>query len=86
MQLGPATRTVEIMRSPSPTLDELRRDLEHLVMDLFEGDRRGAIPALDVDRQDGQLVVYARLPGSDDSEAPMGVEVRLPCAAAPCAA
>jgi hypothetical protein len=45
MLLGPATRTVEIMRSPSPTLDELRRDLEHLVMDLVEGDRRGAIPA-----------------------------------------
>jgi HSP20 family molecular chaperone IbpA len=70
------------MRLPSPTLDELRRDLEHLVMDLFEGDRRGAIPALDVNRRDGQLVVYARLPGGDDSEAPMGVEVRLPGAAA----
>jgi HSP20 family molecular chaperone IbpA len=82
MRLGRATRTVVRMTSPSPTLDELRRDLEHLVADLFEGDRRGAIPALDINRRDGQLVVYARLPGRDDGDSPMGVEVRLPCAAA----
>jgi HSP20 family molecular chaperone IbpA len=79
MPLGRATRTGPCVTSPSRTVDELRRDLEHLVADLFESDRCGAIPALDVNRRDGQLVVYARLPGSDQGDASMGLEVRLPC-------
>ena len=67
------------MTSPSPTIEELRHDLERLVMDLFESDLRGAIPALEITRRNGQLVVYARLPGTAAGDAPMGVEVRLPC-------
>ncbi len=72
--------TVESMTSPDRTVPELRHELERLVIDLFEGDRRGVIPALELDRRDdGQLVVYARLPGVTSDEAPMGVEIRLPC-------
>ncbi|HEX5895115.1 MAG TPA: hypothetical protein VFY47_02220 [Thermoleophilaceae bacterium] len=67
------------MTSPSSTVEELRQDLERLVVELFESDRIGAIPALEVSRRNGQLVVYARLPGTTAGDAPMGVEVRLPC-------
>lgn len=68
------------MTSPDTTVPELRHGLERLVIDLFESDRRGVIPALEVNRRDdGQLVVYARLPGVTSGEAPMGVEIRLPC-------
>jgi hypothetical protein len=52
-------------------------------VDLFESDRRGAIPALEINRRNGQLVVYARLPGTTAGDAPMGVEVRLPCGEQP---
>jgi hypothetical protein len=72
-------RSVASMTSPSPTVEELRHGLERLVFDLFESDRRGAIPALEINRRDGQLVVYARLPGRTAGDAPMAVEVRLPC-------
>jgi len=65
------------MTSPSPTVDELRHGVERLVFDLFESDRSGAIPALEVNRRDGRLVVYARLPGTAASDAPMAVELRL---------
>jgi hypothetical protein len=71
------------MTSSNPTIEDLRRGLEHLVMDLFESDRSGAIPALEVNHRDGQLVVYARLPGTTPGDAPMGVEVRLPCGEQP---
>jgi hypothetical protein len=71
------------MTSPSPTVEELRHGLERLVFDLFESDRRGSIPALQINRRDGQLVVYARLPGTTAGDAPMGVEVRLPCGEQP---
>lgn len=67
------------MTSPDITVPELRHELERLVIDLFESDRRGVIPALEINRRDGQLVVYARLPGVTSGEAPMGVEIRLPC-------
>jgi hypothetical protein len=67
------------MTSPSPTIEELRHDLERLVMHLFESDHRGAIPELEINRRNGQLVVYARLPATADGDASMGVEVRLPC-------
>ena len=71
------------MTSESPTIEELRRGLEHLVADLFDCDRRGAIPALEIHHLNGQLVVYARLPGTAAGDAPMGVELRLPCGEAP---
>lgn len=71
------------MTPPNRTVRELRHELERLVIDLFESDRGGAIPALEVNRRDGQLVLYARLPGVDSGDAPMGVEVRLPCGAQP---
>ena len=67
------------MTSPDTTVPELRHELERLVIDLFESDRRGVIPALEINRRDGQLVVYARLPGVTSGEAPMGIEIRLPC-------
>ena len=67
------------MTSPDTTVPELRHELERLVIDLFESDRRGVIPALEINRRDGQLVVYARLPAMTSGEAPMGVEIRLPC-------
>jgi hypothetical protein len=67
------------MTSPSPTIEELRHGLERLVVDLFASDRSGAIPALEINRRNGQLVVCARLPGTTAGDAPMGVEVRLPC-------
>jgi hypothetical protein len=70
------------MTPPSRTPEELRRDVEHLVADLFESDRCGTIPSIDIDRRDGELVVYARLPGSDPGALPLGLEVRLPRGAA----
>lgn len=75
--------TVACMTSPSPTIEELRHGLERLVVDLFESDRRGAIPALEIKRRNGQLVVYARLPGTTAGGALMAVEVRLPCGEQP---
>ena len=71
------------MTSASPTIEELRHGLERLVVDLFESDRSGAIPALEINHRNGQLVVYARLPGTTAGDAPMGVEVRLPCGEQP---
>jgi hypothetical protein len=71
------------MTSPSPTIEELRHGLERLVVDLFESDRRGAIPTLEVNRRNAQLVVYARLPGTTAGDAPMAVEIRLPCGEQP---
>ena len=58
---------------------ELREDLERLVSDLFECDSRGAIPALEIDRRDDQLVIYARVPAAVPGDAPIGVELRLAC-------
>jgi hypothetical protein len=66
------------MPALSRTANDLRRELEQLVADLFESERCGSIPPLDVSRRYGQLVVYARLPACGGDAAPLSVEIRLP--------
>lgn len=63
----------------SSSVTELRRDLERLVSNLFECDSRGAIPALEIDRRNDQLVIYAQVPGAAPGDAAVGVELRLAC-------
>ena len=65
------------MTSDRSALTELRQDFERLVSDLFESDSCGAIPPLEIDRRDGQLVICARLPGAGPDDAEVAVEVRL---------
>ena len=71
----------ERMTSPDRTVADLRWDLERLVSDLFESDSRGTIPALEIERRDGQLVICAQVPGPAGEDAPIGLELRLASAA-----
>jgi hypothetical protein len=72
-------RSFRRMTPVSRTVEDLRCELERLVEDLFESERCGAIPPLEISRRYGQLVVYARLPASAGDARPLSVEVRLPC-------
>ena len=65
------------MTSDRSALTELRQDFERLVSDLFESDGCGAIPPLEIDCRDGQLVICARIPGAGPDDAEIAVEVRL---------
>ena len=65
------------MTSERSALTQLRQDVERLVSDLFDGDSRGAIAPLEIDRRGGQLVICARVPGAGPDDAEIAVEVRL---------
>lgn len=69
------------MTSPGRAAPDLRWDLERLVSDLFESDSRGTIPALEIERRDGQLVICAQVPGAAGEDSPIGLELRLATAA-----
>ena len=69
------------MTSPGRAVPDLRWDLERLVSDLCESDSRGAIQAIEIERRDGQLVIYAQVPGAAGEDAPIGLELRLATAA-----
>lgn len=65
------------MTSADTTGPDLRQDVERLVSDLFESDSRGTIPALGIERRDGQLVICAQVPGEAREDAPISLELRF---------